>query len=346
MDTLNQKIIDAVIEKAEKLCPDSLDLIGIYGSVATGEEHEKSDLDLLILISDEAGRKLGSGFILEDRKVGYDIYCTDWNGLRYDAECHHANLSKLMDSQIVYIKNQNAYEELCRLREQTKQFLASEERFKRVDDLLTQAKVAYANACLSDELGRVRVEALGVMHYLMNAIMLFHGTYFKRGVKRTLEELALLPIDEVFIKTIQKIVGSKEVEELQSLLKRLLLYSEQHTRREVQKVKPSEELAGTYEEMYSNWWNKVIEAAENDDSFASYVNLCNFQFMLKGISENVEIGVYNVMDEYNPDSLTDNVRVFDKYLKKYEEVYQCAGLSVKRYSHIDEWIADYFGCME
>lgn len=341
MNAVNQKIIDAVIEKAEKCCPNALELIGIYGSVATGEEHEKSDLDLLLLISDDTGRKLGSSFILEDREVGYDIYCTDWTGLRYDAECHHAQISKLMDSQIVYIKNQKAYEEMLRLREEAKQFLASEERFKRVEELLTQAKLAYANACLSDQLGQVRTEALGVMHFLMNALMVFHGTYFKRGVKRTFEELAQLPIDKVFIQTIRKIVVSKEIGELQSLLKTLLLYVEQHTKQEKQKAKPSDELAGTYEEMYSNWWNKVIEAAENNDSFASYVNLCNFQFMLKGIAENVDIGVYNIMDEYSIDSFEDNVRLFDKYLKQYEEVYQSAGLPVKRFADVDEWHADY-----
>ena len=40
MDSVNQKIIDAVISKAEKVCPDSLALIGIYGSVATGDAYE------------------------------------------------------------------------------------------------------------------------------------------------------------------------------------------------------------------------------------------------------------------------------------------------------------------
>ena len=68
MDIVNQKIIQAVIDKANKVCPDSLLLIGIYGSVATGDAYEKSDLDLLILIGDDEGWKLGTGFILDDRK--------------------------------------------------------------------------------------------------------------------------------------------------------------------------------------------------------------------------------------------------------------------------------------
>ncbi|MBE6846006.1 MAG: nucleotidyltransferase domain-containing protein [Ruminococcus sp.] len=104
MNCRNEKIINAVIEKAEKVCPDSLALIGIYGSVATGDDYEKSDLDLLILIQDDNGWKLGTGFILDDVGVGYDIYCTNWDGLRYDSACHHAQLSKLMDSKLYTLK--------------------------------------------------------------------------------------------------------------------------------------------------------------------------------------------------------------------------------------------------
>ena len=47
------------------------------------------------------------------------------------------------------------------------------------------------------------------------------------------------------------------------------------------------------------------------------------------------------MDVYDPDSLEDNVKIFDKYLQKYEQVYIRAGISVKRYSKVEEFVADY-----
>lgn len=187
MKQVNQKIMNAVIEKAEKGCPDSLAFIGIYGSAATGDEYEKSDLDLLIHIQDDAGWQLGTGFILDDSKVGYDIYCTNWDVLRYDAACHHAQISKLMDSKIVYIKNQEAYDELCKLREQTKRFLASEERFQRVNELVDKAKISYANAYLHEELGQVRLDAFGVMCFLMDAIMLFMEDILSAAQKECLK---------------------------------------------------------------------------------------------------------------------------------------------------------------
>ena len=86
LEIRNQKIIDAVIEKAKALCPDSLALIGIYGSFLTGDIHEKSDLDLLILINDDNGWQLATGFIQDDLAVGHDIYCTNWDSLEYDAK--------------------------------------------------------------------------------------------------------------------------------------------------------------------------------------------------------------------------------------------------------------------
>ncbi len=343
MNPVNQKIIDAIIAKAEKVCPDSLALIGVYGSVATGDVYEKSDLDLLILIQDDKGWQLGTGFILNDSGVGYDVYCTNWDGLRYDAECHYAQISKLMDSKIVYIKNQEAYDELCQLREQAKAFLKSEERFQRVNALLEKAKISYANSHLHEALGQVRIDTFAVMYYLLDAIMLYHGTYFKRGVKRTFEELAKLLIEEEFTDNMKKISASKSVSELRVLAKNLLLYVERHVQQERQKEEPAEGLAGTYEEMYSNWRNKVEEAAGNNDVFSSFMNMCNLQYMFSEIMSEVNIGTCDIMEAYNPDNLEDNIRIYDDCLEKYETVYEKAGIAVKRFANVEEFVVEYLG---
>ena len=47
----NQRIIQAVKAKASLVCPGAVDLIAIVGSFANGEYHEKSDLDLLVIIN-------------------------------------------------------------------------------------------------------------------------------------------------------------------------------------------------------------------------------------------------------------------------------------------------------
>ena len=71
------------------------------------------------------------------------------------------------------------------------------------------------------------------------------------------------------------------------------------------------------------------------------MGLCSFQFMLSDIAEDVEIGSFPVIDEFDPEHLENDVTVFDKYLQKYEQVYQQAGINVKRYADVDEFVADY-----
>ena len=207
--------------------------------------------------------------------------------------------------------------------------------------MIDKAKIAYANACLREEAWEIRMEACGVITFLSDAMMLYHGKYFRRGVKRTIDELATLPIDDVFVQLIKKAVVCKDISQLRDLLKQLILYAESLIRHEKLKAKPSEALSGTYEEMYSNWRNKVEEAVKNADAFSLFMNMCSFQFMLSDIAEEVEIGSFSVMDEYDPDSLEDNVKIFDKYLQKYEQVYRRAVISVRRYSDVEEFIANY-----
>lgn len=122
LEERNQKIIDAIINKANIVCPESLALIGVYGSFATGDFYDKSDLDLLILINDDNGWKLGCTFIQDDLQVGHDIYCTNWEGLEYDAGYEHPNISKMMDAKIVYCADEKYKERLEVLRQKVKKY--------------------------------------------------------------------------------------------------------------------------------------------------------------------------------------------------------------------------------
>lgn len=344
MDRVNQRIIDAVIARAESVCPGSLALIGIYGSVATGDLYPGSDLDLLILIKDNDGWQLGSGFILDDSGIGYDIYCTNWDGLRWDAGCHHSQISKLMDSQIVYIKDQEAYEELLRLREQARSVLESDERFERVGEQIKQAKEYYAEACLREDMRSVRMNCAGIILSLLSAIMLHHGCYFRRGTKRTFDELAQFPLDAQFIENLRRVPFSTDAEELRSLARQMILYAEQYTARPAEKVQPcADNVAGTYEEMYSNWRNKVQEAADRGDTYSSFMNICFLQAMIDEISAGTDIGDHDIMGRFNADNLQENAVLFDQFLESYAKVYERAGISVRHFADVDAFFRSYTG---
>lgn len=113
-------------------------------------------------------------------------------------------------------------------------------------------------------------------------------------------------------------------------------YANAHLREELGQVR-----VDAFEEMYSNWRNKVEEAAVHNDVFASFMNMCSLHCMFSDISSEVNIGTYNIMEEYNPDCLEENIRIYDKYLGKYEEVCKKAGITVKRFPNVDEFVEDY-----
>ncbi len=210
LSDVNQKIIHAVIKKAETVCPGSLALIGVYGSVCTGDIHDKSDLDLMILINDDAGWQLSDGFIIDDNMVGYDIYCTTWNMLEEEAQCRHAHLAKLMDSEIVYVADRAAVSKWEELKSRADLVLKSEKRFECVDNLMKDAKKVYADTMLAETISKVRLYASYCIELLLNAVMIENRKYFHRGVKRTFEELEGLPLPIGFVDNIYSVITASE----------------------------------------------------------------------------------------------------------------------------------------
>lgn len=342
MDIVNQKIIDAIIAKANMVCPNSLALIGVYGSVATGDVYNKSDLDLMILINDDAGWKLGTGFILNDSNIGYDIYCTNWEGLEYEAECNNAHLSKLLNSKIVYVNDEDALAKLESLQKKALAILSSDERFTKANNLLNNAKNSYAEVCLTDDLGSVRLYASYVILDVLDALMIYNGSYFKRGIKRTFEELDRINVDDEFKKYILNIALSNNIDSIRNNLKNILKCTAN-----IISIKPTKEeptcdsLGGTYEEMYSNWRNKVEEAKNNNDAYASFMNMCSLQSMLCDIEEELNIGIGNFLNDYDTTNLSKNVLLYDAILAKYELIYNKANKSVRRYNNVNEFVDDY-----
>lgn len=342
MKPVNQRIIDAIIQKANHLCPQSLALIGIYGSVATGDTHEKSDLDLMILINDARGKQLAQTFVLNDIGIGYDIYCTDWEMLESDAQCNHAHLSKLLDSKLIFVNDQAAPLRLEKLQKKALATLSSDERFEKARNAYCAAKGRYADCYLTESLSDVRIQAAGVIQALLDCVMLYHGMYFKKGVKRTFDEIAALNLPFDMKKLVLDIIRADTISNLRLAVTALMLAVKNTMVFSVDRAAPSEaNLSGTYEEIYSNWKNKMVEAAENNDLYSSFINMVSFQYMLQEVEESVKIEPLDIIKDFTPDDLYMNAYVFDSMLECYLKEYKKAGIRPKVYADVEEFVADY-----
>ncbi len=342
MNDINNTIIKAVIKKAESACPDSLALIGVYGSAATGDEHEKSDLDLLIIINDESGQVLADGFILDDIDVGYDIYCTGWDMLERDAQCRHAHLSKLLDSKIVYCRNSDALKRLDDIRKRAAELLSSDKRYALAADAYGEAKKMLADAYLSESLSTVRSSAGAAVELIENAVMLYNGRYFKKGTKRAFDELSLIKLPFDLKAAVIDIISADTVGKIRERLKVLLVVTGEYLQPPEKREPPcAENLKGTYEEMYSNWKNKMSEAADRKDIYSSFMNLLYLQNMLHEISQSVAVDDFEIMDKFEPDDFDSNTAVFNRALSRFLAEYDNAGICPKRYANVQKFAEDY-----
>lgn len=342
MNAVHQKIVDAVLEKAKRECPGMLDLVGIYGSVCTGDVHDHSDLDLLILINDPKGYVLSKTFILEDEGIGYDVYCTTWESLTEDANCGHAHLSKLMDSEVLYVRDESVTERLEGLKNQAREILGSDKRFEAIGEIREELCKVYGRAFVAETVGQLRGWAAYMITLSLDAVMLWNGTYFKRGVKRTFEEMEGLDVPDDFEQNVMKIVKAKNFIELGIAVGTLFKSVMRFTERRMRKDAPTQEkLAGTYEEMFSNWRNKMPEAAERGDAFASFMNLASLQYMFEGIRAENAIPKFSVLEEFDATDLAKNAKIFDDALEDYRQEYVKLGMEPVRFADVDEFLKAY-----
>ena len=296
----------------------------------------------MILINDENGWVLADGFILDDIDVGYDIYCTSWDMLEKDAQCKHAHLSKLFDSKIVYCKDDSAFKRLEAIQKKAAALLASDQRYEIANNAYCEAKKIFAEAYLSESLSKVRSCAGLAIEFIENAVMLYHGQYFKKGTKRTFDELRLLNLPFDFEAAIIDTIRADTVEEIRAKLKNLLALTNEYLQVPRKKEIPSaENLSGTYEEMYSNWKNKMSEAADKNDVYSSFMNLLSLQYMLHEIAEGIAMDDFEIMDQFDSRNLEGNASVFNRALHNYLAAYEKAGICPKRYRSVEEFAEDY-----
>lgn len=344
MNSSSQTILDAVIKKASALCPDSLALVGVYGSVATKDEHEKSDLDLLVLINDERGRILSDCFILSGTGVAYDIYCTSWQMLEDDAECNHAHLSRLLDSQIVFCKDARAKERLAQIQGRAISLLASDTRFDKSRNALDNAKKFFAEACLSRNLAEVREASGMAIEFVQNALMLYNGRYFKKGTKRAFEELSALNLPFDISQSVLDVISAARVGKIRRNLKNLIARACDYLRFPGEKMPvTAASLAGTYEEMWSNWKNKMREAAARGDVWSSFMNLLSLRLMLREVwagTSHEDFG-RGIMARFRSENLSGNADEFDRALENHLALCIRAGLSPRIFKDADDFARDY-----
>ena len=138
------------------------------------------------------------------------------------------------------------------------------------------------------------------------------------------------------------LIQAETVEKIRERLTEVFVLTGGYLQVPKKKELPSaENLRGTYEEMYSNWKNKMTEAAGGDDVYSSFMNLLSLQWMFYEIAEYIAVDDFEIMDKFNPKNLEENVDVFDQALNKYLAEYEKVGIRPKHFESMTEFIESY-----
>ncbi len=337
----NTRIIEAVKARAAEVCPETLDMIAVTGSFASGDFHEKSDLDLLIVISDDAGYQLSHCFILDD--VGYDLYCHTWERLEHAAEYDSPYVSKLLDAQIVYTRNDGVTERFSEIAARLQARLdapLSAQDCERAMAEVALAKQSYFDLASSDGAGYY-FPLIGVIYHLECAVYLLNHALVRHGVRGIPSELGVMTdLPDDFLALHGQAFGDLDFAQARTTAMTMIRNTERWVcaRRAAvcQKQTPCDDnLRGTYEELISNYYNKLIYGADNGDRYLSRMTLGSAQLFFDEVGDAValtrKIGFCD--DAYRDGASA--VNAFSEAMHVYACEYASVGLPVCNYTDIN-----------
>lgn len=108
-------------------------------------------------------------------------------------------------------------------------------------------------------------------------------------------------------------------------------------------VPTKDKLKGTYEEIWSNWKNKIQYAAEHKDillAFSSGVSCQEFYNQMHRERGAISI---NLMKHFQANNLDSFANVFEEAMELYKEHYDRLQMQVLTYDSMDAFRKDYLG---
>jgi hypothetical protein len=344
----NDRIIAAIIKKAGIVCPNSVALIGIAGSFHSGDIHARSDLDLCIVINDEAGWKIASCFILED--VGHDLYCTRWNKLETMSEYLDPHITKLLELDIVYCFDDAYLERYLRLRQKAQERLNAPfaiEDAKNVQCHFENAMKAYASIVLSESATEAKYASAKMLVSIEYVMYLANKAYIKRGIRRIPEEIgAMKTLPQGFVQHYHELITARTVEEIKFCSTKLMHTSKDFVSELIGRVQTKKEITadsieGTYEEIVSNWRNKMHFAAHTDDVYLALMTMASCQGFYDEFATEYNIDRVRLFETFQIDDLSRSAALFDTAMEYYRCLYAQLGEPVRSYSSIEAFEEDY-----
>ena len=345
----NNRILSKILDKIKKEYPDKVDIVAIGGSFCSGLYHEKSDFDTVIIANDKVD-KLSRCFIMDE--IGQDIYYTFWDRFEHMAKYEDMFSTKLKELEIVYYRNEEVLKKYMQLQKQLDMNMSDEEKNKTTIDKYLDSIISKKNTInKTNNLNELYKLVGSLMNDIENTLFINNKMYLFGGTKNILTELYFMDnIPENFIDEYKKVLDLNNINDIKdwtnSIVNTMLIYFnkadnkeivyEFDTNKEVKEDITRSALIGTYEELYSNYYNKLLNAAKTNNKYLSFRTMIDAQGFFDEFTCKFVLPEFSLLDKYNSSDLMANLNAFTTLLNKWKKLYEQFQIDVEEYDSIEE----------
>lgn len=351
----NNLIVEKVLNEIKNTCPDSIDMVAIAGSFCSKQFYEKSDCDLFIVANNENVENISKCFILND--IGQDIYVSYWKNLRDMSNYTDHFVTKLKDLNIIYTRTPDVLDLYKLLQVRLNKNMNNDKLInKNIGKYLGIAIEEYKNMNQINDLNEFYIKLGLIMNNFEKIIYMINKKYVVGGTKSIPFEIMNMDIlPDNFLDNYNSLFETNDKEKiidyLNKIVDSLVIYFKKNNidiiNPEKIQEKPSKKqeisrdvLIGTYEELFSNYYNKLHYATRIKNKYLSLRTMIDAQDFFDYFSNNYLINKFNLAGKYNPDNLEQNAIEFDNCLSKWKELYNSYGIKIEKYDSIDELYSD------
>jgi hypothetical protein len=143
-----------------------------------------------------------------------------------------------------------------------------------------------------------------------------------------------------FVQNYHELITARTVEEIKSCSTKLMNTSKDFVSELISRVKAKKEITaesieGTYEEIVSNWRNKMYLAAHTDDAYLALMTMTSCQEFYDEFATEYNIDRVRLFEGFQIDDLSRSAERFNTAMEYYRCLYTRVGEPVRSYASIE-----------
>lgn len=341
---MNQKIVNWLVQKAEREYSGDIAVLVAYGSFINGTANEKSDVDCYFIPKTERGYRFAVDFILDG--VGYDIFPMSWERVESISNLQESLLPCVGDVKILFYSTEEDLQRFQSIQEKLHSHLRnSKDMQEAAKERFFLACKLYAGMEKCVRLSAARLYAGRIIMALAESAAFYNQDYFHYGLKRQCEELAgfrRLPQNFLvgYLRVIQAENGEEACSRCFQLLQSMSTYTgwalkivprekKEATKKE-NKPPDYTALAALYEEICSTF-QKIYVCCGTGDAVLAYLSAVCLQGVLDSLPQIDGLATLDVLSAYCYSDLSLLEQAAREVERKLVQAIETGGGAIKRF---------------